>query len=176
MSLVDDDQVPFGLREVRFLGAGELVRADDDGILLPEGVEVAGLDLCVERTGFQDERGQEELVGEFLTPLLAEIGRHDDQEPALAFGPPLGKQDARLDGLTETHLVGEDGPFGQGRLKGKEGGLDLVGIQIDLGISQRSRQFADAVRRTAFGQLMGKVGGVIRGVHGVRASRTTARG
>ena len=43
----------------------------------------------------------------------------------------------RLDRLPEPDLVSEDRPFGNRRSCGKERGVDLMRIKIDLGITQR---------------------------------------
>ena len=48
--------------------------------------------------------GEEELVGQLLAPLLAQVGRHDDQQAALSFGPVLGEQKPGLDGLAQARL------------------------------------------------------------------------
>ena len=47
MRLIDDDQVPVRLLDVRLLRFRKLVRAENDGILL-EGVEIALADRLVE--------------------------------------------------------------------------------------------------------------------------------
>ena len=50
---------------------------------------------------------------------------------ATAFGPTLGQNDARLDGLTEPDLIGKDGPARQRRAEREQRGFDLVRVQID---------------------------------------------
>ena len=139
--------------------AGELVGAEDDGVLL-EGIEVAGPDRLVEAACLQDDGRQEELVRQFLAPLLAQVGRHDDQQAALSFGPVLGEQEPGLDGLAQPDFVGQDRTLREGAAEGEECGLDLMGIQIDLGIGQHRRELLDAVGGTAFGELVGKILGV----------------
>jgi len=69
-----------------------------------------------------------------LTPLLAKVRWADDEQGTPSFRPILGEQYPRLDCLAESYFVGEDGPLGQGRPESEERGLNLVGIQIHLGI------------------------------------------
>lgn len=78
VGLVDDDQVPLGLRQIRLFGAGELVGADDDPRML-ERVQIARTNGLLEGLRFQDGGGKEELVGELLAPLLSEVRRTDDE-------------------------------------------------------------------------------------------------
>ena len=100
VGFVDDHQIPACLADVRLHLPDEMVRTDNDGVLL-EGIEVAGPDGVVEGAGFQDDRRQEELVGQFLAPLLPQIGRHDDQDATLPFRPALVDQEPGLDGLSQ---------------------------------------------------------------------------
>ena len=122
--------------DVARLAPGELVGADDDLGRL-EGAELALLDGGVVGLGLQDAAGQEELLGQLLIPLLAQIGRRDDQDAPLALRPFLREDQARLDGLAETDLVGQQRALGERRLEGEQGGIDLMGIQIDLGARRR---------------------------------------
>ncbi len=69
VGFVDDDEVPAGLADVGLHFSGELIGANDDRVLM-EGIEVAGSEGVVEGAGFQDRRGKEELVGEFLKVKL----------------------------------------------------------------------------------------------------------
>lgn len=82
--------------------------------------------------------------GEFNGPLLPDGGRANDDEPAFLFGPELAEDDSGFDGLAEADFIGEDDSFGEGRLEGKEGGFDLVGVEIDLGVEKGLREPAKA--------------------------------
>jgi hypothetical protein len=62
--------------------------------------------------GFKQAGGDTELVRQFLMPLLAQVGRRDDQNAALALGPFLGDQQAGFDGFAETDFIGKDGALG----------------------------------------------------------------
>ena len=53
------------------------------------GLKMSLLDRVVVRLRLQDLAGQKELFGQLLIPLLAQIGRHDNQNPPLPFGPSL---------------------------------------------------------------------------------------
>jgi hypothetical protein len=82
-----------------------------------EGPELALLDGGVVGLGFEDAAGQEELLGQLLIPLLAQVRRRDDQDAPLALRPLLGEHQTRLDGLAETDLVGQQRALGEGELK-----------------------------------------------------------
>ena len=73
-----------------------------NGFRLP--ARTASLKLRV----FEDGRREEELVGKFLAPLLAQVRGHDHEKAPLALGPFLGEQQARFDRLSEPDFVGED--------------------------------------------------------------------
>ena len=70
-----------------------------------ERAEVALLDGRVVGLRFQDAAGQEEFLGQLLMPLLAEVGRRDDQNAPLALRPFLREHQARLDGLAQADFV-----------------------------------------------------------------------
>ena len=56
----------------------------------------------VVRLRFEDSARQEELLGQFLVPLLAQIRRRDDQNAPLSLRPFLRKHQPGLDRLAET--------------------------------------------------------------------------
>lgn len=60
-------------------------------------------------------------------------GAHDQDAP-FALGPALRNDKAGLDGLARPHLVCQDHTPGKRALKSEESGLDLVRIEVDLGI------------------------------------------
>ena len=57
---------------------------------------------------------QAERVLQLLMPLLAQVGRHDDEDAALALGPALGDDQTRFDGFAQTHFIGQDYAFERG--------------------------------------------------------------
>ena len=105
---------------------------------------------------------EQELVGQFLAPLLPQVGRNDDQDATLPLRPALGDQEPGLDGLSQAHLVGQDGTTGKRVPEGEQSRLDLMGIQVDLGIRENRRQLLDAVEAPPPRQFMGDVLGVVR--------------
>ena len=118
MRFVDHHQVPRHALHCVRLASGELVGANDDPVRTRthgrcgvEGVRYTILDRLSERLGLKDRGGQAELVCQLLMPLLAQIGRHDDEDVTLALGPALCDQQASLNGLTQAHLVGQDHAF-----------------------------------------------------------------
>lgn len=111
------------------------------------------------------------LVSQFLAPLLPQIGRHDHQDTAASFGPTLDDQEPRLDGLAQTHFVGQNRPPGEWITKRKQGCFDLVRVEIDLGVGENRRQPFDAVGCTTPRQFVGDVFRVIRReLHGVTST------
>ena len=130
-----------------------------------ERAELALPDRSVVGLGFENPAGQEELFGQLLIPLLAQVGRRDDQNAPLALRPLLRKHQAGLDGLAQAHFVGQQRAFGKRRVEGEQGRIDLMRVQIDLRIHQRTGQLLDAIRRAAAGQLVGEVFGVVGGDH-----------
>ncbi len=165
MRLVDDNQVPLGLPDVGFLRASELVGAQDDRLLL-ERVEVGRLDRVVERLRLHDHGRQVELVGQLLARLFPEVGRENHEQAALPLRPLLREQQTCLDCLAQPYLVGKYRALRERALERKERRLDLMWIEIDLGVRQHCRQLLDAVGWTALCQLLGEVPGVEGRRHG----------
>jgi hypothetical protein len=135
-------------RRVRYIGslvAGELVGANDDGIVYLERAEATGVDGGVVGFGLKNGARKEKLFGKLLVPLLAEVGRRDDEDAPFALRPLLGNDEARLDGFTQTDLVGEQRALRQRRVKRKQGGIDLMRIQIHLRACNRTGEFLRAI-------------------------------
>jgi hypothetical protein len=86
MCLVNDHKVPINLPDVNVLRPSEIVGTNND-FRLVERVEVTALDLLIKSPCFEDLGRQKELVGQFLIPLLAQIGRNNNKEFALSLGP-----------------------------------------------------------------------------------------
>jgi hypothetical protein len=98
-----------------------------------------------------------------LAPLLSQIGRENYQEAPPPLGPLLRQKEARLDRLSEPDFVGEDRSFGERAAKGKERGIDLIRVEVDLGVCQHRRELLHAVGGAAFRQLMREVFRVVIG-------------
>ena len=140
VGFVHDHQVPGHTTQVVGLGFGELVGANQYTAGLIEWIAQATLAKLPVAFGLQNVRLQTELVLQLLVPLLAQVGRGDDEDAPLALCPALGYHQTSLDGFAQAHFVGQDDPFGQRAVKGKQGRFDLVGIQVHLGIDQRGGQ------------------------------------
>ena len=112
VGFVDDDEIPRGVGDIGCLVAGELVGTDDEGVVYLERAEAAGTDGGVVGFGLKNGAREEEFFGNLLMPLLAEVGRRDDEDASFALGPLLGNDEARLDGFAETDLVGEESALG----------------------------------------------------------------
>lgn len=95
-----------------------------------------------------------ELVSELLTPPLAQIRRRDDQQLPTPLRPLLGEQQPRLNGLAEANLISKNCTLREGRPKREQRGVDLVRIEIHLGVRERCGKFLDAVRRAAQAQFV----------------------
>jgi hypothetical protein len=129
-----------------------------------EGVRHAILDGLPERLCFKDRGGQAELVGQFLMPLLAQIGRRNDEDAAPALGPTLGNQQAGFDSLAQAHLVGQDRALGERVAGGKQRRVDLMGVQVDLRIQQRAGHPVHRVVGRPQGELVREVRELVRAV------------
>lgn len=149
MRFIKDDQVPLNLFDVFGLGLGELVGADYRARGHQERVLPLLLADGVVTLGFEDQPLQAELVLQFLMPLLAQVGRDDDENPAPSLRPALRDHQARLDGLAEADFVGKDDAPRKWVAAGEEGGIDLMRVEIDLRIDQRRCQRLHGVARRA---------------------------
>ena len=95
---------------------------------------------------------QAELVLQLLMPLLAQVRGNNDQNPAPPLRPALRDHQARLNGLAEAHFVGKDDAARKWVAAGEEGGIDLVRVEVDLGIDQRRGQRLHGVACRAAGE------------------------
>ena len=90
MRLVDHDQIPFRHHELVTLTSRELEGTDHDRGLL-EGAKDTLLAQAVIGAAFEDNGREEELLGQLLRPLFAEVRWADDENATLPFGPFLGQ-------------------------------------------------------------------------------------
>ena len=142
VGLIGYDQVP-GPEQRKLVALGELVGANEDLRLAP-GCQESVLALRIEKRRWDDE-----LLVQLLLPLLPQAGGCDDEDVALALRPVLGDDDARFDGLTEAHLVGQDDALQERCLQRVQGGIDLVRLRLDLGVEKKPRDLADMVAGVA---------------------------
>jgi hypothetical protein len=160
MCFIDDHKVPTPRADVCGFTTGKLVGANDN-VLGVKWAEVSLFDRGIVGLGFENAARQEELLLQLLVPLLAKMCRGDDQHTALALGPFLGHDQACLDGFSQAHFVRQNGAFGQWGLERKEGGLDLMRVQVDLCIHQCTSELLKAIGSAALGQLVGEIFGVV---------------
>lgn len=162
MRFVDDDEVPRGGDKVFGFVSGKVIGADDEIWLVGlEGVGAACFDGLLVGAGLKDGGRQEELFRHFLMPLLPQIGRGDDEDASLPFRPALREKNSGFDRLAKADFIGEKGTIGEGGFEGKKGGVDLMGIEIDLGTCHGGREAAHAVGRPTASELVGKVFGLV---------------
>lgn len=144
MGLVDHDEVPFRLGQIRLLGTGELIGTDDDLRLL-KWIQIAGTNGVLEGPRFKNGGRKEELVGELLAPLLAEVRGTDDEQPSPSLGPALRQEDACFNRLAQPHFICKDRSFGERRAECEECGLNLVGIKSHLSVGEGAGQLLDRI-------------------------------
>ncbi len=70
--------------------------------------------LAAGEDGLGYPTGEKEFVGEFLVPLLAEVGRSYDENASLSLSPALGQNQPGFDGLAKADFVGKESAFGKG--------------------------------------------------------------
>ena len=93
-------QVPGHAAQIVGLGLGKLIRADEHAAGLFKRLFVASFDNLFVAFGLQDQRLQAEFVLQFLMPMLAQIGRGNDEDVPFALGPALGDDQTGFDGFT----------------------------------------------------------------------------
>lgn len=98
------------------------------------------LALLFVASSLQDQSLQIELVLQFLVPLLAQVGWRNDEDVTFALCPALGNNQARFNGLTQAHLIGQDDALRERAAKCEECCLNLMGIQVHPRIDQRGGQ------------------------------------
>lgn len=164
MRFVEHHQVPLVARHVIGLVGGKLVGGDDDLAIHSEGLALAGLDLLPIGARFQDDGGEGEFFLEFLRPLLAQAGRHDQQDAAPVLGPALRDDQAGFDRLSQPNLVCKQHAVGDRGREGKEGRINLMRVEVYASGGERPGKSVvrHALKRQAMGQILAVVGGVGR--------------
>jgi len=129
VGFVDHHEIPTDRLDLVPERVGEVEGKNQDG---------AGLDRVpgfspgfAVRLGIKDDGRKIELLLQLERPLLPNGRRAYHQQATATLGPVLAEDDAGLDRLPKSDLVGQDHALRQGRLQGKERGLDLVGVQVD---------------------------------------------
>jgi len=73
----------------------------------------------------------------------------------LALGPLLRQDEACLDGLAKADFIGEQHALGQRRIEGEQGGVNLVGVQVNLSARDRTGEALIAPGGETAGQAIG---------------------
>ena len=79
----------------------------------------------------KDQGPKTEFFEQLLRPLLPKRRRDDQEDTTLMLGTALRDDEARLDGLPEPDLVGEDRALRDRRLQCEQGRIDLMRIHLD---------------------------------------------
>ena len=87
----------------------------------------------------QNQRRQVELLSQFRRPLLTQGSGTDHDQAPLAFGPVLAKHQPGLNGFSQSDFIAKNNALGERRPQGKQGRIDLMGIQIHTGVKERRR-------------------------------------
>ena len=113
-------------------------------------------DRGVVRFRFQDQTGEEELFLKLLMPLLAEIGRRDNQAFGASVRPISGTIPfrPRWSCPAPLRVGGQQCTLGQWRAESEQSRFNLVRVQINLSIDERPGELLDAVGGASLGQFM----------------------
>ena len=157
---VHHHQMPADCLDVFRFGFGKLVGTDNRHILAER--VAAFFFQGVIAFGFQNHALQAEFFLQFLMPLFAQVGGGDNQNMALALRPALQNHQTGLNGFTQADLIRQNHAVRQRILAGKQGGIDLMRIQIHLRIDQRARQRIHAAALCLTGEQPSVVLGLVR--------------
>src|SRR5262249_24758190 len=90
-------------------------------------------------------RREEELRFELELPLLSQGGGDDEQDAAPTLSPLLREYEACFDRLSEPDLVRQQRPSRVGRAKREERRVDLMRVEIDPRVADRTREPIDGI-------------------------------
>ncbi len=103
------------------------------------------------------------LVNHFLGPLLSQIRRNNHKQPTLTLCPSLRQEKTRLDGLPEANLIGEDDAARKGIAQGEERCIQLVRVEVHLGVGERPGKTVDTAACRSLCELVSKIESMVRG-------------
>ena len=152
---VQHRQIPVDAPDVVRLAFRKLIGADDE-VFLVEGVGLVFVQGVVV-FAFEDDAVQAEFVLQFLVPLFAQVGGDDDEDFVPPLCPALRDNQPRFDGFAEADFVGEDDAARERVTAGEECGIDLVRVEVYLGINKGRGEGFDAIAGGATGELPGEV-------------------
>jgi hypothetical protein len=147
VGLVDDDEIPADRLEFIPERVREVEGKDQDGTGL-ERVPAFTPGLAA-RLGIQDNGRKTELLLQLERPLLANGGWADHEQATTTLSPILAENDAGLNRLPKSNLVGQHHALRERRLQSEQRGLDLMGVQVDGGIEERHGQAVEPASRAA---------------------------
>ena len=96
-------------------------------------------------------------------PLFAQVGRGDDKNAAFALCPVLQDDEAGFDGFAQPYFVSKDDAALKRVFAGKEGGFDLMRVEVNLRVQQRPCQGFDTAASCLTGEQPGVVTGLLWG-------------
>lgn len=145
----------------------ELVRADKHGCAVAchiERVRRALLDGLAVGLGLKKAGGNAEFVCQFLMPLLAQVGRGDDENPTLALCPALGDQQPGFNRFAQADFISKDGTLGQWIAGREQRRVYLVRIEINLSVQQCACHAIHRIGSGTAGELVREVSELVRTV------------
>ncbi len=163
VGLVHHHQVPArgGQEVAQVLGAGQLVDAGDEVVVLIKGVAATGL---LDQLAGEGGEGEAELLAQFVLPLLDQATGGDDEHAAgVGAQVQLADVEAGHDGLAGAGVVRQQVAQGLARQQGCVNGGDLVRQGFDVGGVDRHHGVEEVGEVDAVGlrrQFEGLAGGV----------------
>jgi hypothetical protein len=127
VGLIKHHQIPGNGSNILGPVPGKLIGTENNRIG-NKRLSVAGLFQVFPGFGFKDYRGQIKFFRQLILPLFTQGGGQDDEDFPFSFRPLLGNDDTRFYGFSQPHLIGKDGSPVKGLIKGKKGGVYLMGV------------------------------------------------
>lgn len=135
MRLIEHDKIPQNSSDIIDLGLCKLVGTDNRELCI-EGVAYPIFPELIIIFGFKNQGIKSKFILQLLMPLFTQVGRHNNDNATLAFGPMLSKDQSSFYCLSQPNLVGKNNTSRQRILAGKQRCHNLVGIKINLSIDE----------------------------------------
>lgn len=137
------DKFPGDAFDIGRFGFGELVGTDDGALLVKRvfaGFAQGGVVFL-----FEDDAIQAKFFLYFLMPLFTQVGGGDDEDFAPPLRAALCDDQPGFDGFAEADFIGKDDAAREGIAAGEMRGINLVRVEVYLGIDQGRGEGFDAM-------------------------------